>query len=470
MAQSQTRTGGSGKRETSSDTGWTKLTWEDLDRWAGSQSVARGRSYQRGGRVKDLKISSNGELLATVMGGERYVTTVALRSERKRSSLESSCTCPVAISCKHAVAVVAEYLKALTDQRDVPIASEDDPRWADLEGDGIEFDDDRDAEYEDNDESWDDDEADATLPRKPRGRESATRPKAAQVSWDNKIEQHLRAKTKSELADLIWSLAQRFPQIYQEFRERIALQEGDVERLLTEARREIQQVTSEPAWRNDWSGDGHIPDYSKIKHRFERLLALGHADEVVSLGREFIQQGIQQVGESQDEGDTAMAFAECLPVVFQAVMQSRLSGPERLLFVIDAELDDGYDVIGEASAPVFDACSQPEDWSAVADTLAHRLKATPAPEKPREGDFHRNYQRDQLTNWIASALEKAGREGELKVLYESEARATGSYERLVEFLLQKRYFEDAEQWAREGIAATSAKLPGIASNLALKQA
>jgi len=245
------------------------------------------------------------------------------------------------------------------------------------------------------------------------------------VSWDNKIEQHLRAKTKSELADLIWSLAQRFPQIYQEFRERIALQEGDVERLLTEARREIQQVTSEPAWRNDWSGDGHIPDYSKIKHRFERLLALGHADEVVSLGREFIQQGIQQVGESQDEGDTAMAFAECLPVVFQAVMQSRLSGPERLLFVIDAELDDGYDVIGEASAPVFDACSQPEDWSAVADTLAQRLKATPAPEKPREGDFHRNYQRDQLTNWIARCLFRnwpptsnwSGQSGQEGVLY-----------------------------------------------------
>ena len=91
------------------------------------------------------------------MGGERYVTTVALRSERKRSSLESSCTCPVAISCKHAVAVVAEYLKALTDQRDVPIASEDDPRWADLEDDGTVFDDDRDAEDEDNDESWDED-------------------------------------------------------------------------------------------------------------------------------------------------------------------------------------------------------------------------------------------------------------------------------------------------------------------------
>jgi uncharacterized Zn finger protein len=390
------------------------------------------------------------------------VTTVALRPGRKRPSLESSCTCPVAISCKHAVAVVAEYLQALAEGRGVPLTTEDDPRWADLDHHGPEFDD----HWDEDDTSWDDDEAEVSLPHKTRGREGSARPKGAHVNWDDKIEQHLRAKTQSELADLVWSLAQRFPQIYQEFRERIALQEGDVERLLAEARREIRQVTSEPAWRNDWTGEGHIPDYSKIRHRFERLLELGHADEVVSLGREFIPQGMRQVGESHDEGDTAMAFAECLPVVFQAVTHSRLSGPKRLLFAIDAEMADGYGVIGEASAAVFDACSQPEDWSAVADTLAQRLKATPAPEKPREADFHRSYQRDQITNWIARALQKAGREGELRTLYESEARTTGSYERLVAFLLKKRYFEDAERWAREGIAATSAKLPGIAANLA----
>ena len=110
-------------------------------------------------------------------------------------------------------------------------------------------------------------------------------------NWDDKIEQHLRAKSQGELADLVWSLTRRFPEIYQEFRERIALQEGDVDRLLAEARREIRQVTSEPAWRNHWNGEGHTPDYSRIRHRFERLLELGHADEVVSLGREFIRAG-----------------------------------------------------------------------------------------------------------------------------------------------------------------------------------
>ena len=63
---------------------------------------------------------------------------------------------------------------------------------------------------------------------------------------------------------------------------------GDVGRLVAEARREIRNVTSETAWQDEWTGEGYIPDYSKIRHRFERLLELGHADDVVSLGREFI--------------------------------------------------------------------------------------------------------------------------------------------------------------------------------------
>ena len=150
MAQSRARGGDPGKREPSSDAGWTALTWNDLERWAGSRSVARGRSYQRGDRVKDLKISSDGALLATVVGGARYVTTVALSPGRKHTSLESVCTCPVGASgCKHAVAVVAEYLQALADGRDVPVATEDDPRWVKLDSDRAEIDDDWDEDDED---------------------------------------------------------------------------------------------------------------------------------------------------------------------------------------------------------------------------------------------------------------------------------------------------------------------------------
>jgi uncharacterized Zn finger protein len=467
VAQSQSRKRDPGKGKASSKAGWTALTWDDLDRWAGSRSVARGRTYQRGGRVKDLTISSDGALLATVEGGERYATTVALSPGRKRPSLDSVCTCPVGASgCKHAVAVVAEYLQALADGRAIPVANEDDPRWAELESEHADRDDDWEEDEEDE-ASWEDeDEDDEPIPRARSPRKPARR-QAGDVNWDEKIEQHLRAKSQGELADLVWSLVQRFPEIYQEFRERIALQEGDVGRLVAEARREIRNVTSETAWQDEWSGEGHIPDYSKIRHRFERLLELGHADDVVSLGREFITQGLRQIGEAHDEGDTATSFAECLPVIFQAVTRSSLSGPDRLLFAIDAELADDYDAIGDSTETLLDAPAQPQDWSVVADTMARRLKSSSAREERGATDsFSRDYARDRITDWTATALEYAGRDEELRALYESEARATGSYQRLVGFLLEQEQFEDAERWAREGIAATRDKLPGIAKSLA----
>ena len=37
---------------------WRKLTWDDLNAWAGGRSVERGRTYQRTHRVRDLARSA----------------------------------------------------------------------------------------------------------------------------------------------------------------------------------------------------------------------------------------------------------------------------------------------------------------------------------------------------------------------------------------------------------------------------
>ncbi|WP_390573165.1 SWIM zinc finger family protein, partial [Staphylococcus pseudintermedius] len=73
--------------------------------------------------------------LATVQGTYPYATTVSFGgSEGDR--LDSECSCPIGGTCKHCVAVVAEYLDAVAADRPVPVASEDDPRWAKLEEGG----------------------------------------------------------------------------------------------------------------------------------------------------------------------------------------------------------------------------------------------------------------------------------------------------------------------------------------------
>jgi uncharacterized Zn finger protein len=429
---------------------WASLKWDDLERWAGGRSVSRGRSYQRQGHVHDLAISKHGRLFATVVGGDRYATSAWLTAGKSgREAIQSKCTCPVGYNgCKHAVAVVAEYLDAIAHDKSVPSADENDPRWARLSGEDLESA----ADSADGDE-----DLQPSDPARPRTQ------RRSRTDWDRKIRQHIEAKSREELVELVWSLTERFPELREEFRERIALGEGDVDRLVKQARQELESVTAQPGWRRHWSDEGYTPDYSRLRHRLERLIELGHSDAVVPLGREIIQRGVEQVEQSDDEGETAWALSECLALVFKALAESKMPAPQRLLFAIDAHLQDDYGIIGDAADVVMNAAYQPEDWSALADELSRRLEAMPA---GRDDDFHRNYERDQISGWLVDALRNAGRESEVLAIYEKKARTTGSYERLVKLLIDQERYEDAQRWAVEGIEKTRQNLPGIASSLA----
>lgn len=427
---------------------WGSLSWDDLTGWAGERSVSRGRTYQRQGRVHDLAVSEDDRLLASVIGGDRYAVCVWYEPGRKKvGGLHSRCTCPVGMNgCKHAVALVAAYLELLGQTAEVPLADPEDPRWAMVAND------DQDASAE---------ETDVAKEEAVEGRlSSRNRRRPPQVS-DEKIRKHIDAKSREELAALVWSLTERYPELREEFRERIALGEGDVDRLVVLARQELRRVTSETGWRDNWTGEGHTPDYSRLKHRLERMVELGQPDVVARLGQEIIAHGMEQIGQSDDEGETASALGECFPVIFKAVVESSLTPTHKLLFAIDAHLQDEYDVIGNSSDVVLDGTVQPAAWSAASDELTLRLKA-----QAKEGDdFQRRFHRDQISNWLIHALKKAGREGEILAVCEREARMTDSYERLVKLLIEQKRYDEAERWATEGIEKTVNRLPGIASNL-----
>jgi uncharacterized Zn finger protein len=429
---------------------WSKLTWDDLDSWAGARSVQRGKSYQRSGQVRDLALAADGRLLAAVQGGKRYVTVVQL-SPGKGSGrkLTSACSCPVAIACKHAVAVVAEYLTSVAEGRAVPAADPDDPRWAKLAGrhadESDEFDDDEEVfeeefgsryrSSEDDFEMEDDDDArrPVRFATKSSGRKSGGKAKRfSRAKWDQKIHAHIEQKSQEELAALVRSLIARFPELRQEFQERILLGEGDHAQLVTAARRDLRAVTAEHGWRNHWNGEGNTPDYSRLKHKLERLVELGHCDGVVELGRELIARGFDQIGQSDDEGETGMELAECLDVVFDAVKKSSLSPVDKILYAIDAYLEDDWGILDDAKTALEEKWSK-GDWSLVADRLADRVGKPSCGERVRDSDaddFTLKYRRDGLTGFLADALERAGRGDELLPLHEAEARATGSYQRL----------------------------------------
>jgi len=443
----------------SRDDGWTVLSWDDLAEWAGSRSVDRGRTYQKQGRVHDLAISEDGWLLATVAGGARYAVAVWYESSAKKAgAIYSRCTCPVGSSgCKHAVAVVAEYLERLSASEDTPVADQDDERWellADETGDKSK------DEADDLDMDTGDDEDEHVYYVHRHRHPEASGGKTLNAS-NEKIRKHIEAKSHEELVELVWTLTERLPELYEEFRDRIALGEGKVDRLVAGARKEIRRVSSEAGWVNSWTGEGQTPDYSRVKHRLERLLELGHPDAVVRLGKELMTLGNEQIGQSNDEGETAEAVGECMPVIFRAVVASSLPSARKLLFAIDAHLRDDYGIVNDAADAIIKMPGAKSAWSEVADVLTQRAKSPVKDDDP----YYRKYQHEHIADWLIRALENAGREDEILAVCEQEARVSSSYERLVKRLIEKKQYEEAERWAAEGIEKTAAKLLGIASSL-----
>ncbi len=432
------------------------LTWEDLKEWAGSKVVGRGKSYRHA--VEDLRRTADGRLLAWVEGGDRYATVVTMRRGGK---LSSACTCPYAIACKHAVAVVLTYLDAVQDKTPIPAAEKDDERLACLAE--TENEDDLDGnDSDEDDESETDDDADSSVVSRKR-----TGMRSRSADPDAAVRRYLEALAPSALLDFVRELANDFPDVHQRIADHAELQSGNVATLIANTRREIANVSSDPGWTRHWSNERHIPDYSRVQERLKSLLESGHADEVVALGDEILGRGIRQVEMSDDEGETGQEIADCMEIVFRALKSSSKTCAERLLWEIDAHMRDDYSILDGIEGSLLDRSSgTPTDWSAVADNLARRLETIPtAAAKGDVDDSHRDYHRRAVMRWLLDALKRAGREQEVAAILTREAEITNCYVELVDHLLAAKQKDAAEEWARKGFERTIEKRPGIAWSL-----
>ncbi len=418
------------------DSAFAQLSWSDLTDWAGEKIVSRGKSYQKNGSVSDLSLARDGELIAWVNGTERYVTAVRY----EEGELRSRCTCPYWSDCKHAVAVVLEYLSRIKKGETIPETDENDLRFQILEDE---------SEY--SDEA---DEADDYDPRH-SGRNTVPQKEIAE------LESFLKQKSKEELTEIIKKMALEHPAVLQDFQNQIRLCAGNVKDVLKTLRKEIRSVSAEPAWSHHWDSESHIPDYSQIRKKIEALSAQGYADEVLAIGNQLLEYGTRQVEMSEDEGETAEEIASCMKAVFAALPNSSLSPCEQILWAIDANIRDEYDLCDDRS--FLSLPHKKEDWSLVADELLKRLKKASLSKK--EDSFSRNYMRDRICNYAIEALENSGREAEVIPLCAAEAPLTGSYDRLVERLTKNQMWKEAEEWIHKGIAATKEEYPGIASDL-----
>jgi uncharacterized Zn finger protein len=419
------------------------FTLNGIKDWAGATITSRGQNYQLEDRVRELAFTPDGGLVAWVRGTERYATVVDVVNGR----LISDCTCPYDGTCKHAVAVLLEYQAQISLETKIPVADEADRRLALLEEDAEEY-------SEEGDEDWEEDDEEEELApspiKTPRNKSSDT------------LHSYLESQNKEQLIALLEYLSVRYPDVREVLQDKFHLAEGKVTGLVNAARREIEKVSAEPGWSSHWDHESSIPDYSGVRNRLEMLLANGYADEVLSLGKTFLEAGISQVEQSDDEGETAEEIAQCMDVVFTALSGSSLPPVEQMLWVIEMELSDDYELC-RGTEEFWGNPHQTADWSLMADKLIERLNSTRVSSKD-EG-YSRDYRRDRLSGWVIMALENSGRQDEIIPLCEREAEKTRSYIRLVRQLLSAGRREEAELWIRKGISATQKQLPGIAREL-----
>ncbi|MGC9328795.1 MAG: SWIM zinc finger family protein [Candidatus Hinthialibacter sp.] len=408
------------------------VKWDDLNSWAGSKIVNRGRSYKS--EVEDLRVTERGGLLAWVWGTEKYATHVWI----EQNTLECDCTCPYDWGpCKHAVAVILLYLDYVKEKKKIKPAQANDPRFECLE--------------EGSSDDWDDnDEIDSSL-------------NTIKQSPTKALRTFLEKKKKTELVEWILDLIDQEPELRNKITDQMNLSEGNLDQLRQSIRADIDEITDEPAWSNHWSGESSIPDYSGIEQKFEALLKKGHTDELVELGQYLFSQGNKQIEQSDDDGMTATKISQCMEIAFKAVSDSSLSTADQLIWMIDLFLQDEYNILDGYETYLRKRIYTKSDWKSVSEKLENQLSKMPAIHG--DSSFSEKYKRSQLIDWIIFAYNKGGKVEKVVPLLEREVKTTQCYERLVDCLIDSKEYEKAREWARRGFEDTVESLSGLAWSL-----
>ena len=415
------------------------LTLDDLREWAGAKILSRGKSYVR--NVEGLSRTEDGTLAAWVSGSEEYATSVHLDSD---GDFDYSCSCPYDWGpCKHTVAVVLAAAEHVKQKKTIPLLAKDDDLFHAL------FDD-SDDDYGDDDEWQDEDEEPDFTAAPATGKGKA------------RLRKIFEGMDREELVTLLIDLSGRYPEIERGLLEKKQLATGRVDKVVSSLRREIREVTAEPAWRNHWNDEGNLPDYSHVREQLQALLESGHAEAVLQLGEDLWTRGNTQVEQSNDDGDTATAIAECMEVVLAAVPRSSLTPPQQLMWVIDHALTDEFSLLESGGKMLESGAYTQIHWREVADFLEARLKSI---ARPASAAFSETYRRNGVLDMLLDAFERSGRRKEIIPLLEKEADSCSCYGKLVDALLAAGEKEKARLWCIRGFERTVENASGIAAEL-----
>jgi uncharacterized Zn finger protein len=430
---------------------FARLTWEDLAKWAGSTIVDKGRKYKQYGYVRDLSITSINGLIAWVHGTERYATVVEIRDGK----LISNCSCPYGGTCKHAVAVVLEYLDCLKNKKTLPKANQDDKRLLVLKEENNDWEED-DSDWDD----WDVEDYENDVENNEEEENEEELETTAKKNDESSLHSYLEKQTKEQLIKLLEQMASQHFAVKQTLEDMMNVKTGKANKIMQAIRNELAYIEPEPRW-GYRSGNG--PDWDRIKAQLLALLQSGHADEVLDIGEEILENGNNAIETYDEEGEVGQEVSSCIKIVFEALPKCSLSLAKQLQWITKMVSEDEYSLCDYGVEAFWQTERTKSEWNELANELQRSLNKQDKGAKAEES-FSYGYRRDNFTNRLITAFEKAERTKEIIPLCEREAIITGNYERLVDFLIKDERWKDAEEWCRKGIEAKGDRA-GINSKL-----
>lgn len=385
-----------------------ELRWSEIQEWAGEKATSKGIKYQEEERVKEIKCTPEGTLIARVQGTMDYFTEVSLENGK----LSSICSCPVGHDCKHGVATVLDYLERVEQGEEVPMAAEEDPLLV-------------------------------------RTRKVYTGIEASGIHDLKKSSQDLREYLeqleKSELLEILVYFAEKDPLIERYLRGRKDLASGKSVVIISEVYSEMDELFR-AVTDYDWNYEGEgLPDFSDFQVRLKSLLDSGHPDELLKIGKKLMDR-YNEIA-AYDEGDEiGTKISYCMDVVFEALSRSSLPAHEKMLYTLEIELKDNHGILDEL--PIWKEDFSQEEWRLFSETLKDQLREAEIEENDL---YYSSWERDYVIDRLVDALKKSGLPKEIIPICELEAEISGSYTRLVRVLLDSGEKEKAEEWIFRGI-------------------
>ena len=319
------------------------LTWDDLEGWVGSKTLSKGRSYTK--NVSQLNLTPNSGLIAWVKGTHRYATRVECDD-----GLMGDCSCPVGANCKHCVAVVLYYLELIKQKKSISPAEDDDERFELLENT---------SDYDEDDQ-----DNDLVVPAQTRNKD------------DTSLQDFLAKQDKAKLEKLLILFAQSNSSIRKALEDQMQASLGVTKTLIKQVQRDVNNLSD-----FDW-GDGYYRDesgpnvdLSRFKLRLKLMLDHSYYDDLVKMGQDILKNGQGLIEQSHDEGELSGELQECMEVVLSALPYSRLSKTEQLIYLVELDLINTYDLIyiDKEFKNFWSDKPKPEDWHSLAKYLQQKL-------------------------------------------------------------------------------------------------